>query len=70
MVAFLVSTTISFLRWRPIWPPNHNNSHISAHEHDRETNLGRLICIHGPEIHCLHFQFWQQFVSQDGGQYI
>ena len=38
LVAFLISTTISFPRWRPIWP-NHNNSHISAHKHDRETNF-------------------------------
>ena len=39
LVTFLISTTIFFPRWRPIWPPNHNNSHISAHKHDRKTNL-------------------------------
>ena len=24
---------------KPYWPPNHNNSHIWAHKHDRQTNL-------------------------------
>ena len=38
-LALLILTILYFSRWRPIWPPNHNNSHISAHEHDRETNL-------------------------------
>ena len=55
LVAFLILTTISFPRWRPIWPPNHNNSHISAHKHDKQI-LCRLLCIHGPGIQWLHFQ--------------
>ena len=29
----------NFSRWRPIWPPNHTKSYISAHKHDRETNF-------------------------------
>ena len=39
LLAFSILATICFPRWRPIWPPNHNNSHISAHKHDRKTNL-------------------------------
>ena len=39
LIAFLISITISFPRWRPIWPPNHNNGHISTNRHDRETNF-------------------------------
>ena len=70
LLAFSILATICFPRWRPLWPPNHNNSHISAHKHDRKTNLVSItICIYGPGIHCLHFQFWQQFVFQDGSQY-
>ena len=39
LVTFSILTILYFPRWRPIWPPNHNNSHISAHKHDRETIL-------------------------------
>ena len=39
MVAFSTSAEIYFSRWRPIWPPNHTKTYISAHKHDRETNL-------------------------------
>ena len=35
---------------------------------ERQT-LCRLICIHGPGIQCWHFQLWQKFIFQDGGQY-
>ena len=39
LVTLSILIILYFPRWRPIWPPNHNNSHISAHKHDRETNL-------------------------------
>ena len=39
MHTFSIQTILYFPRWRPIWPPNHNNSHISAHKHAREPNL-------------------------------
>ena len=39
MVAFSTLAKIYFSRWRPIWPPNHTKSYISAHKHDRETNF-------------------------------
>ena len=39
MHAFSIQTILYFSRWRPIWLPYHNNSHISAHKHDRKPNL-------------------------------
>ena len=38
LVAFSMLIIRYFSRWRPIWPPNSTNSHISAQKHDRETN--------------------------------
>ena len=35
---------------------------------ERQT-LCQLICIHGPKMQWWHFQLWQKFIFQDGGQY-